>query len=86
MATRTGHVGDHFEFTVDGHRLAGTDVITIDQVIRDSQKWRLTYHQYVSTDGYVMWAHAGREVAEAELPWFRPAPGRAGCATEAHAD
>ena len=65
--TRTGHIGNCYEYPANGRRLAGTDEGTIDYLVSLSAQWPDTYHKYVR-DGYVTWAHAGREISESELP------------------
>lgn len=68
MGTRTGMIGDCYEYSRDGKRLAGTDRLTIDTMVSLSADWPDAYHQYVGPDGYTTWAHAGREISESELP------------------
>jgi hypothetical protein len=66
--TRTGHIGNTYEYDTTGRRLPGTDRGTIDYMVSLSQQWPETYHQYVGPDGYETWAHNGREITEADLP------------------
>ena len=68
--TRTGEIGDCYEYRVNGRRLAGTDRLTIDAMIVLSGRapYDGTYHQYVGTNGYVTWAHRGRELTPSMLP------------------
>ncbi len=68
MATRTGQIGDCYEYHANGRRLRGTDRMTIDGMIELSRQWPETYHQYVGTNGYQPWAKAGREIAPSQLP------------------
>lgn len=68
MATRTGQIGNLYEYTSSGRRLVGTDRGTIDDMISLSRSWPETWHQYVGTNGYETWARAGREISETDLP------------------
>lgn len=61
MADRTDKIGNCYEYMRSGKMLAGTDRMTIDQMIALSAKWPNTFHVYDS-DGVVVWARAGREV------------------------
>lgn len=65
---RTGEIGNCVEYDADGNRLAGDDRETIEEVIALSMEWPETYHRYVNDRGYSMWAHAGAEISENELP------------------
>lgn len=69
MTTRTGDIGNCYEYTVNGRRLAGTDRMTIDNMVKLSANWPETWHQYVGPNGYQTWAHRGRELAGRFLPW-----------------
>jgi hypothetical protein len=68
MTVPTGDVGNCYEYRADGRRLAGTDQGTIEYLVRLSRIWPRTWHQYRGPNGYVTWAHAGREITSAELP------------------
>lgn len=66
---RVGRVGDTYEFSASGKRLAGTDKQTFDELLVLSATWPDTYHQHVDCSTYVSrWAHRGVEVNWAALP------------------
>lgn len=62
MAQRTDKIGNCYEYMRSGKMLAGTDRMTIDDMIAHSAKWPDTYHVYDS-EGVTVWARAGREIA-----------------------
>lgn len=66
--TRSGHVGTYTEYHRDGRRLAADGEETIDQMVRYSAQYPGTYHRYRGTNGYVTWAHGGREIDPGSLP------------------
>lgn len=69
---RTGRIGDCYEYTRLGRKLAGVDRMTIDQLVAHSKAWPETWHCY-DQDGLVVWAHRGAEVALRDLPYaLRP--------------
>lgn len=68
MAQRTAEIGNCREYHADGKPLAGSDRMTVDQMIAYSAKWPDTWHEYVGPSGHVAWARGGREVHWRDLP------------------
>ncbi len=68
MTTRTGQIGNCYEYRTNGTRMAGTDRMTIDGMLRLSKDWPYTYHQYIGTNDYQTWAKGGREISVNDLP------------------
>lgn len=64
MNTRTGHIGNCYEYTTDGRRRPGSDRGTIDYMVGLSKQWPDTVHQYVGVNGYTAWAKGGVEIAD----------------------
>ena len=62
LRERIGIMGDTYEYSKSGRRLAGTDRQTFDELLEFSRTWPETYHQWVGVGGGSRWARAGREV------------------------
>lgn len=62
IATRTGYIGDVYYYSARGNRKPDAGKDTIDGMVRDSARWPDEYLQYIGTNGYVTWAHRGREI------------------------